>query len=147
MVTRFALIGTLLALAGCAALTDGPDAGSDRPEARMASDDETRPSARPDSAQAEGAPAEVAAATPPGVLGRTVASLGDPTQGGAWLVTGLVSQTAAGQVTDLATGAQAQVELRPSGAAPGAGSRLSLAGFQALGLPLTALPDLQVSCE
>jgi hypothetical protein len=43
-----------------------------------------------------------------------------------------------------ATGAEAQVELLPSGGAPGSGSQLSLPAFRLLGLPLTALPELEV---
>ncbi len=140
MTGRFAIIGAVGLLTGCAALLQRPAPPPDEPEIT-----ETRATEVAPEAEERAAPEEPEAA--PGVLGRTVASLGDPTQGGAWLVTGLVTQATPGRVTDLASGARTRVELRPSGAAPGAGSRLSLAGFQALGLPLTALPDLEVTRE
>ena len=147
---RFAIIGVVWMLAGCAALLEGrqpsDDAGMDSTRTGATSATAS-PEAKPEIQPETGPEEQVAAAMPRGVLGRTVASLGDPTQGGAWLVTGLVSQTAPGRVTDLATGTQARVELRPSGGAPGSGGRLSLAGFQALGLSLTALPELEVSRE
>ena len=131
-------------LAGCAALSERPDPAPEAPEpppVQTTGAEDMAPAPRPDEAPATAVPA----ATGPSVLGRTVASLGDPTQGGAWLATGLVSAPAPGRVTDLGTGAQAVVELRPSAA--GSGGRLSVAGFQALGLPLTALPDLEVARE
>ena len=145
MFGRFAIIGSAVMLAGCAALLDRAAPAPEAVEETVAAVEEVQPAPRPDSEAEQADPA--AAAARPGVLGRTVASLGDPTEDGTWLITGLVTQPARGRVTDLATGAQARVDLRPSGAAPGAGGRLSLAGFQALGLPLTALPDLEVARE
>lgn len=78
------------------------------------------------------------------VLGETVASLGSPSEGGLWLRTPMVAAPRPGEVVALSGGARAQVELRPSGGEPGAGSRLSIAGFRALALPVTALPELRV---
>jgi hypothetical protein len=73
-----------------------------------------------------------------------VASLGDPGQPGLWLETPLVSVAQPGRVILSATGRSAELELRPSGGAPGSGSRMSLAAMQAVGAPLTGLPELQV---
>jgi hypothetical protein len=47
-------------------------------------------------------------------------------------------------VRDPGTGAAVVLDLIPLDAAPGAGSRMSLAAYRALGLPLTALPELRV---
>ena len=99
----------------------------------------------PEERQAAAAPAP--AATPGRELGRTVASLGDPSQGGFWLATPLVTETVQGRVTHPPSGASVRLELRPSGAMVGSGSQLSLAAFRALDLPLTGLPELVVSTE
>lgn len=81
------------------------------------------------------------------LLGETLASLGAATDAGLWLRTGLVSQTRQGRI-ETADGARSlRVELRPSGAAPGAGSQLSLAAFRSLEQPLTALVQLRVFAE
>lgn len=87
-----------------------------------------------------------AAATTPAKaeLGRTVASLGDPSQSGFWLETPLVSAKTKGRVEDPSTGKTAEVELRPSGGAKGSGSQISLAAMRLLEVPLTALPELVV---
>jgi len=75
----------------------------------------------------------------------TVASLGDVARPGLWMRTPLVTEPMPGRVSDPATGAVAVVELLPLEAAPGAGSRLSLAAYRALNLPLTSLPELRVT--
>jgi len=49
-----------------------------------------------------------------------------------------------GRVTDAATGASVVLDLIPLDAPPGAGSRMSLAAYQRLNLPLTSLPELRV---
>ena len=77
------------------------------------------------------------------VLGFTVVSLGDASSGGLWLETPLVSVEGPGRVIG-ENGQQISVTLRPSGGERGSGSRLSLAGFQALGIPLTSLPTVTV---
>ena len=88
-------------------------------------------------------PALLAAMRP----GRNLASLGSPSEQGFWLRTGLVTRVRQGRV-ELADGSNAlRVELRPSGAAPGAGSQLSLATFRALDAPLTQLVRLRVFAE
>jgi hypothetical protein len=102
--------------------------------------DTTRPVGRPDL----GAAALTAVApTASGPLGTTVASLGDPASPGLWLETSLVSIETSGRVITEG-GRSADVTLRPSGGAAGAGSRISLAAMQALGLNLTSLPTLSV---
>ncbi|WP_146636145.1 D-galactarate dehydratase [Nioella nitratireducens] len=88
---------------------------------------------------------EAAMPTPPaaGPLGTTVATLGDPARPGMWLETPLVAVETQGTIT--ANGQTLTVTLYPSGGLPGSGSRISLAAMQALGLPLTSLPELSVS--
>ena len=94
----------------------------------------------------------VAAAAPPPrsdpaaeALGTTIASLGDPADPGFWAETPLVRAVRPGRLTDPASGASVQVELRPTGGAPGSGTRVSLPALRVLGVPLTALPELQVT--
>jgi predicted small lipoprotein YifL len=89
-------------------------------------------------------PEEEAAVTPAsGVLGTTVASLGDPTAPGLWLETPLVSAETEGRL-EAENGNSVEVTLRPSGGEAGSGSRISLMAMQALGLGLTDLPTLTV---
>lgn len=104
-------------------------------------------------AEAAGAAADPAASvvaeTPaapagPGLLGTTVASLGNPADAGLWISTPLVTSTRAGRIVYPVNGASAEVELRPSGAADGAGSQVSLQALQALRAPITGLPELEV---
>ncbi|WP_037284089.1 hypothetical protein [Rubellimicrobium mesophilum] len=80
-------------------------------------------------------------ATPSGVLGNTVASLGS-TEPGRWLETPLVTAPTQGRVEY--NGEIVDVELRPSGGEPGSGSQISLEAMRALGAPLTGLPELTV---
>lgn len=76
-------------------------------------------------------------------LGETLASLGNPTEGGLWLVTGLVDRVRPGRVV-APSGAALAVELRPSGGPAGAGSQASLGLMRALDLPLAGLATLRV---
>ncbi|PRX37932.1 hypothetical protein SAMN05216257_10598 [Meinhardsimonia xiamenensis] len=78
------------------------------------------------------------------LLGETVTSLGDPTIPGFWMETPLVSEARQGRVENPLTGKSVTVELRPSGGAPGSGSRLSLAAFRLLGADLRSLVTLKV---
>jgi predicted small lipoprotein YifL len=90
-------------------------------------------------------PEEEAAVAPvSGVLGTTVASLGDPTAPGLWLETPLVSAETEGRL-EAENGNSVEVTLRPSGGEAGSGSRISLMAMQALGLGLTDLPTLTVT--
>jgi hypothetical protein len=77
-------------------------------------------------------------------LGKTIASLGDPTDPGFWIRTSLVSASAKGRVEDPATGKSVQVDLLPSGAEAGSGSQMSLPAMRLLGVSLTDLPDVVV---
>lgn len=77
----------------------------------------------------------------------TIASLGNVREPGLWMRTPLVSAPTPGMISDPATGRSVAVDLIPVEGAPGAGSRLSLAAYQALGLPLTALPELRVAAR
>lgn len=92
-------------------------------------------------------PAEKAAATAPakggGKLGSTMASLGDATEAGFWVKTPLVKAAAKGRVVNPANGKSANVDLQPLSGG-GAGSQLSLAAMQALGLSLTDLPEIEI---
>jgi len=80
----------------------------------------------------------------PRFLGFTVISLGDATQPGIWLETPLVEEEQPGRVIG-ENGRVAFVTLRPSGGERGSGSRLSLQGYQLLGIDLTALPTVTVT--
>jgi hypothetical protein len=113
-----------------------PPAGAADPGAATAEPATTEPAT-----EDPPAPEEPAAATLPAT---TVASLGDVARPGLWMRTPLVSAPMRGRVIDPATGASVVLDLIPLEAAPGAGSRLSLAAYQALGLPLTSLPELRV---
>lgn len=168
---RFRLLLTLslLALAGCSALfertarTPDPEPAA---EARPAQAGDPRPDARPASSPAaalgrtarmpelldQTRPEERAAATAPAAaqgqfLGTSLASLGNPAESGFWLRTGLVSSVTSGRI-ELASGTGSlALELRPSGAAPGAGSQLSLAAFRTLDRPLTEIIALRVYAQ
>ncbi|MFN4100452.1 MAG: hypothetical protein ACK4GT_11815 [Pararhodobacter sp.] len=127
------------------AVTENPGENITRPEAR--------PQDRPGVAEglAPGADAEGAVPPPPapgagGLLGETLAGLGATGGPGMWVQTGLVSETRQGRVETTGGGRQA-VELRPSGAAPSAGSTISIQAMQALGLPLGQLATLRVFAD
>ncbi|PQO24544.1 D-galactarate dehydratase [Rhodobacteraceae bacterium WD3A24] len=77
-------------------------------------------------------------------LGRTIATLGSPSEPGLWLRTPLVDAARPGVIRLEDGTASAEVELRPSGGTPGSGSALSMAAFRLLGIPLTDLPELVV---
>jgi hypothetical protein len=72
-------------------------------------------------------------------LGRAVVALGPPAEQGLWMSTALVTAVAKGRVVT-ASGQSLALELRPGTGA----ALLSLAAFQALGLPLTGLPEVTV---
>ncbi len=77
-----------------------------------------------------------------GRLGETVASVGDPKDPGFWVKTPLVSERMTGRALYVASGRSVQVQLIPSGGAPGSGSQISLAAMRLLDAPLTGLPVL-----
>lgn len=72
-------------------------------------------------------------------LGKVVVALGPPAEQGLWLSTALVTEAGQGRVVT-AEGKSLALELRPGSG----GALLSLAAYQALGLPLTGLPELTV---
>lgn len=76
------------------------------------------------------------------LLGKTVASLGDPSRSGFWLETPLVKAAQKGRVEY--NGKSAQVDLIPIDGPSSGGSRLSLPAMQLIGAPLTDLPTIQV---
>ena len=137
--TRTILILSLLSLAACT----GEDlfGGGDRPAPVVI---DTQPvGGLTDVTAAALAEAPDAPSGEGRFLGFSVTSLGDATQPGLWLETPLVDAEGPGRVV-AENGRILVVMLRPSGGTRGSGSRLSLAGFQALGLDLTALPTLTV---
>ena len=79
-----------------------------------------------------------------GLIGQTVAGLGDPTRPGIWLETPLVQTEQPGRVVLASTGASAQVTLIPLAAEATAGSRLSLAAMRVLEAPLSDLVEIRV---
>lgn len=96
--------------------------------------------------EAERVVAVAAAATdaPERALGATIATLGDAASPGLWLETPLVSETGPGRLSYAAAGTSVLVELRPSGGAPGGGSRASLAALRLLEAPLAGLTEIEV---
>ena len=96
-----------------------------------------------DTTTAEEKAAAAAPASGGGLIGTTVASLGDATEGGFWLKTPLVDAPAKGRVVNPENGKSANVDLQPL-AGGGAGSQISLAAMQTLGLSVTDLPELEV---
>ncbi|MEO0904722.1 MAG: D-galactarate dehydratase, partial [Pseudomonadota bacterium] len=75
-------------------------------------------------------------------LGKTIASLGPPADTGIWLETPLVGELTSGRIAY--QGKTINIELRPSGGAPGSGSQISLAAMRLIEAPLTSLPELDV---
>jgi len=80
-------------------------------------------------------------------LGRTVASLGSPTEPGFWLKTPLVQVETQGRVVYNATGKSVQVTLIPIDGPTTAGSRMSLPALRLLEAPLTGLPEVDVFAD
>ncbi|WP_236545314.1 D-galactarate dehydratase [Tropicimonas marinistellae] len=152
------ILATMLVVAGCGQLKMPfrPDAAAPSPAVGVATTGPgTQAAAPPPTAvtveqfdtttNAErAAAASVTAAPADRRLGRTIASLGDPADPGFWAETGLVETTTEGRLEYPATGKSVKVELRPSGAAPGAGTRVSLPAMRVLEAPLTELPELVV---
>ncbi|MGZ3216752.1 hypothetical protein [Paracoccus sp. T5] len=121
--------------AAATAITRAP---APRPAARAtpAQLDTTTPQQRAAAAQAPVSGGETR-------LGTTIGSLGNPSEGGFWIKTPLVKETAMGRIVNPATGKSAKVELRPLSGS-GSGSQVSLPALQLLGVPLTDLPTLEV---
>ena len=95
----------------------------------------------PEQRAAASAPPEA----PTKALGKTVASLGSPTEAGLWLKTPLVSKEQQGRVTNPANGKSSVVTLIPIDGPDTAGSRMSLAALRLIGASLTDLTEVEVS--
>jgi len=139
-----ALVGTL-ALSGCNAVPDLAQVMTGTPSSSLSVKETERPIPRPDVVEGEGTGSEVAAVAPtgPGYLGRTVGSLGDVTEPGMWAATPLVDTEQTGRL-EIPGGKSVAVTLYPNGNAAGSGTQVSLGALQALGVPLTDLPELLV---
>jgi len=143
-------MGLVLALAGCAQLGIGPK--TDAP-ASMPAPGRIAPAPKPTAntaaafdttTAAQRAEAAQKPATGEAKLGVTIASLGDPTDPGFWMRTGLVSVESKGRIENPKTGKSAKVTLIPTGKPAGAGSEVSLPALRLLEVPLTELPELTV---
>lgn len=142
----------VLGLSGCGEVHAPRSGGGAGPS----SDAAARPDARPPPAGAQTAEGfdtttmaerQAAATAPPArerMLGRSVATLGDPSTPGFWASTPLVDRIRPGRLTYRGSGKSVLVELRPRDAAPGAGTQVSLAAMRVLGVPLTALVEVTV---
>lgn len=91
---------------------------------------------------AERAAAVAAPAAAGRELGRVTVALGPPADQGFWLKSALVTAPGKGRVVT-ASGASVAVDLVPGAG----GGLLSLAAYRALGLDLTALPEVTVFAE
>ncbi|RWR04754.1 hypothetical protein [Paenirhodobacter populi] len=74
-------------------------------------------------------------------LGNSVASLGDPTLGGFWVRTPLVTHAVKGRVVNKRSGASVQVDLLPMPSG-GNDAQMSLATMRLLTPSLTDLPEV-----
>jgi hypothetical protein len=138
--TRYLAIALILPLAACSGgIGGGLFGGPEEPELVI----DTPPAGGPVTVAADPLAPAAAPEDEGRFLGFTVASLGDATVPGLWLETPLVTEEGPGRIVS-ESGLQLVLTLRPAGGPASAGSRLSLQGFQALGLSLTALPTLTV---
>ncbi|WP_407492626.1 hypothetical protein [Pseudooceanicola sp. MF1-13] len=147
--TRYVLLLPFL-LAACA---DGLRLSKPKAEAPVVSqpapDDAIRPPDRPGDGVQTASVADTSVApsasgpAASGDLGVTVASLGNAAEPGLWLKTPLVKVEGPGTVTY--QGQSAQANLIPISGPASSGSRASLQLMQALGAPLTGLPEFRVS--
>ncbi len=132
---------SVLCVAGCATLIappdDGPGVGTD--DTAIAPSGAQRPLARPDQRPVVTEP-EVSV----GTLGRTVASLGNPAEPGLWLKTPLVRAERQARVYSAKTDKSVSVTLIPIEGPKTAGSRMSLAAMQALGVSPADLVEVDV---
>src|SRR6056297_629239 len=129
---------------GCALLGQEEAPRDTAPQGEDAADGTDAP-AEPGASHAAAPQAGTAPETPaPTLPATTIASLGDVARPGLWMRTPLVTAPMRGRVSDPGTGASVVLDLIPLDAAPGAGSRMSLAAYQALGLSFTDLPELRI---
>ena len=142
---RYLGLASLVVFAGCAVVEQietGPRAGDEAagtsapppPEnARTVEDFDTTSAAERTAAAATGDGGAL--------LGRTVASLGDPAKPGFWMTTPLVTFERPGRIEYPQKGTKVEVTLIPS---DGASSRVSLAALRLLDAPLADLSELDV---
>ncbi|WP_299597541.1 hypothetical protein [uncultured Tateyamaria sp.] len=143
----FMLSVCVLSVAGCDALPQWAGGARPAPTVEQPGDEQAEGLA-PDAEtavdeQSSEAPDD-AAEVSIGTLGRTVASLGNAAEPGLWLKTPLVSVEQSGRVYYAETNTTVDVTLIPIDGPSTAGSRLSLQAMQALGAPLTGLPEVDV---
>ncbi|MFL4470809.1 hypothetical protein ACERZ8_13300 [Tateyamaria armeniaca] len=131
----------VLAVAGCELVpTSANDASVSGPDgAVLAPGDVQRPQARPE----QSAPAPTPEVSI-GTLGRTIASLGNAAEPGLWLKTPLVDATRQARVYSAKTDKSVSVTLIPIEGPSTAGSRMSLAAMQALGVSPADLVEVDV---
>lgn len=122
-------------LAAATAITRAP---SPRPTARATADQLDTTTAEQRAAAAK------APETSETKLGSTVASLGDPTEGGFWIKTPLVKSRGIGRIVNPANGKSAKVDLIPLDGPENGGSQVSLPALQLIGVSLTDLPRIEV---
>lgn len=120
-----------------AAVAPAVTAPKPKANARTASDFDTTTAEQ----KAEAAKAPAAAEKK---LGKTVASLGDPTQPGFWVKTPLVKAAGQGRIVNPANSKSAKVELVPLAGPASGGSQVSLPALQLIGVSLTDLPEIEV---
>lgn len=155
-----ALIVSAVLLSGCAKMPFfGNKPSTMQPVAAIEMHPQTRPnsvgvaapaagartaSALDTTTTAQKAAALAAPAQPSGerALGKTAVALGNVTEPGFWLRSGLVKTAGAGRVVT-AAGKSIAVDLIPGSGA----SQLSLAAFRALNLPLTDLPEVTLFAQ
>lgn len=77
-------------------------------------------------------------------LGTTVASLGNPAEGGFWIKTPLVKERGIGRIVNPTNGKSSKVDLIPLDGPASGGSQVSLPALQLLGVSLTDLPTIEV---
>ncbi|WP_417806853.1 D-galactarate dehydratase [Thioclava sp.] len=144
-------LGLVLAVAGCAQL--GISRKASAPVPQSGTSETSMPLPKPAGRNAAALDTTTAAqraeaaqkpASGEAKLGATIASLGDPTDPGFWMRTGLVSVESKGRIENPKTGKSAKVTLIPSGKPAGAGSEVSLPALRLLDVPLTELPELTV---
>ena len=144
---------TVLALAGCEGVDFGPVSdlfGRAADSAETAEPDSAGEATEATSPEIDADAPSATAAAPgngSGLLGTTIASLGDPNRPGLWVRTPLVSAPVQGRVRYAVGDRSAQVELIPSGGVEGSGSQISLAAMRLLQAPLGRLLELDVYRE
>ena len=138
---RWMLISVLF-LSGCALLPEGIGGvlGATRTDTAVAPQTPQRPQARPDQGEAAPDVPDMSVGTP----GRTIASLGNAAEPGLWLKTPLVATVRQGRVYFAETDRSVEITLIPIEGPPTAGSRMSLAGMQALGASPADLIEVDV---